>query len=180
MRRILLSLSLLAVLALGLTGAMSPAEGRQDEGKGGPLLDITKVVDGDGPTGGYVIEYTCTWDGPPVTEALAFDAAGPGAPETQQVDVPNFSTCTVTETESNGADSVAYSCEFFPGSPASPPAEGQVEGCNDDQSASFQGTDDAAEITVTNTFEPEVLPDDDEPDPEPQPDVVDALPAFTG
>jgi hypothetical protein len=155
-------------------------------------LNITKVVDGDGPTGGYVIEYFCTEenDGAPSEGggsggSLAFDAAGPGSPETQSIEITETSTCTVTETGTNGADTVTYACDFD--QIAAGPAAGgfategdAVAGCIDDQSGVIDGPFQTLTITVTNTFEPEVLPDDTEPPPVVNPDVVAATPSFTG
>ena len=149
------------------------------------------MVDGEGPTGGYVIDFSCELenDMSPGEGAfggsLPFDAAGPGAPETQTVDVPTQATCSVNETDANGADTTTYACEFVPGARSDSPdgaaggdTEGQQGGCLDDQSAQFGSFGDAATITVTNTFDADVLPDDDEPDVDD--DVVDATPSFTG
>jgi hypothetical protein len=187
--------ALVAVVAT--IGAFQPAQGRQTEGddEGGKSADlvIVKVVDGDGPTGGYVIEWSCDFQGKGSGEGgsggvLNFDAAAPGAPETQIVDVNGPGICTVEEIDSNGADAVAYACEFQPGQPPqsgddgpfATGAEGRVGSCVDDRSADYASPLDVGTITVTNTFEADVLPDDDEPEPEPQADVVAAAPGFTG
>ncbi len=187
MRRTLIATVLLAVLAL-----LGPASSAQtaDEGKGEETatLEIVKVVDGEGPIGGYVIEYTCIEDGIDVSPAegggsggsLAFDAAGPGSPETQTIVLTNAATCTVTETDSNGATTVTYACAYVASENPSSPSGGfateglQEGGCLDVQSAYIGAPGDVATITVTNTF------DADEPPAVDDDDVVDATPAFTG
>ena len=200
MRRTLLA-SLLLVSSLfagvSLIGPSAAQEApAEPEGKGEvAFLNITKVVEGDGPTGGYVIEYSCVSsdvDNAPEGGigsggSLAFDAAGPGNPETQTIELGGPGTCTVNETGSNGADSVSYECEFVAGdSPRSPdgdfaagPEGFQVGSCLDDRSGLITAPNDELTITVTNTFDPEVLPDDEEP-PAVNPDVVTATPTFTG
>jgi hypothetical protein len=185
MRRTLIVTVLLAVFAL-----VGPASSAQTEGDGPTdTLNITKVVDGEGPTGGYVIEFSCTnidrGGGGGSGGALAFDAAGPGAPETQTVQVDSNSTCTVTETDSNGADSVTYSCEFVEDVPKSPgddldaAPEGIEPGCADDQTVVFSFPGEGT-ITVTNAFEADELPDEEEPPVVDDDGVVDATPSFTG
>jgi len=186
MRRTLIATVLLAVLAL--LGPASSAQTADEGGQGeSATLNITKVVDGEGPTGGYVIEFFCDIqddraEGAGFGGSLAFDAAGPGAPETQVVDVPGPGICSVTETDANGADSTTYACEFVPGDvPDSPPFEGTegAGGCVDDQSADFASPADVGTITVTNTFEADVIDEEEEP-PAVDDDVVDATPPFTG
>jgi hypothetical protein len=188
MRRSRLVLTLLAgtlLAAFTMTGATSSAQGQEVA-----FLNITKVVDGDGPTGGYVIEYSCTDEdidragegggGGGSGGALAFDAAGPGAPETQTIELGGPGVCTVTETGTNGADSVTYTCEYIPGGQvgaadgAFAPEGLPTPGCLDDQSGRIISPNDQLNITVTNAFDADVLPDDVEPD------VVAATPAFTG
>ena len=198
MRRTLLASLLLVSSLFAGVSLMGPSAAQEapaePEGKGEvAFLNITKVVEGDGPTGGYVIEYSCVGDTDEAPEgggiggggSLAFDAAGPGNPETQTIELHGPGTCTVTETGSNGAVSVAYECEYVPGErPSSPDgafAEGGIQpgGCIDDQSGLIVAPNDELTITVTNTFDPEVLPDDEEP-PAVNPDVVTATPTFTG
>jgi len=187
MRRTSLLLSLVvAVLltALGLAGPTSAGEGEEVA-----FLNITKVVEGDGPTGGFVIEYSCVGDiegGIGAGGALTFDEAGPGNPETQQVILTGPGICTIEETDSNGAETVTYDCAFVSGIPddvdpngAFAP-EGRVGGCIDDQSGTIAVPNDELSFTVTNTFGTDVLPDDEEPPPAVEPDVVAATPSFTG
>jgi hypothetical protein len=187
-RRTLLALTLVVAALFAGLAFSTPASSRQGEGA---TLTITKVVDGDGPTGGYVIDYDCVANGGKGsgfngTGSLNFDTAGPGAPESQDVFIDGPTICTVTETDSNGATTTTYACAFeagpTPGSPDSNFAapEGDLDqGCIDDQSGAIAFPYDHLTITVTNTFEPEVLPDDDEP-PAVNPDVVTATPSFTG
>jgi hypothetical protein len=188
-RRTVLVLVLTATAALTGLVASNPASG--GEGEEVAFLNITKVVDGDGPTGGYVIEYSCTFDDKSAPEggggtggSLAFDQAGPGNPETQQIVLGDPGTCTVTETDSNGADSVTYECAFVGGdvdeSPDGAFAEGREGGCIDDQSGQIANVNDELSITVTNAFEADVLPDDVDPPPAVEPDVVSGSPSFTG
>ncbi|MET0826041.1 MAG: DUF5979 domain-containing protein [Acidimicrobiales bacterium] len=178
MRRILLAIALLAPVAL--VGPSSSAQ-TQDTA----TLSITKVVDGDGPTGGYVIAYDCTSIKTSAeggdSGTLSFDAAGPGSPETQDVAILRAGTCTVTETDANGAATTSYTCAFEPGAPPQGPADDDlgaegvgVGSCVDDQSALITAAGDLATFTVTNTFEADV----DTPDVDPN--VVAATPPFTG
>jgi hypothetical protein len=190
MRRTLIVTVLLAVLAL--IGPASAAQTADDGGEGkGPVasLVITKVVDGEGPTGGFVIDYECVGDvegDGNASGSLTFDDAGPGAPETQTVDIFDSSTCTVTETDANGADATTYACTFESAPPNSPSAaaddtEGRDPGsCIDDQTVEFGSFGETGTITVTNTFEADVIPDDEEPPPAVDPGVVTATPSFTG
>ncbi len=174
MRRVLLAL--LALAPIAALGLITPAGG-QTEGQ--PQFSITKVVDGPGPTGGFVIEYSCVGD---IGEggSVPFDAAGPGQPETQSFGVSAFTICSVTETEDNGAVAVTYSCDYTPSPQDSPPTEGKFDaGCLDDQTVAMIGNGDAGHITVTNTFEADELPEEEEP-PAVDDEVVDATPSFTG
>jgi hypothetical protein len=191
-RRTAFALAVLAAVVGGFLASGPASSGVQPEGQ----LVITKVVDGAGPTGGYVIDYECipsggtdAPEGPPGgsgSGSLNFDAAGPGAPETQAVVLDGPSVCTVTETNSNGADEVSYTCDFVTGTPPASDDEALPEGelpqgCLTDQSGGILFEDDQLTITVTNVFDPEVLPDDDEPEPPAvAPDVVAGSPSFTG
>ena len=98
--------------------------------------------------------------------------------------MPGPGICTVTETDANGAVSTTYACTSSPDTPDSPPfegTEGRVGGCVDDQSADFGHPADVATITVTNTFEADVIDDDDNEPPAVDDDVVvTATPPFTG
>lgn len=148
-------------------------------------LTITKVVDGEGPTGGFVIDYSCEFlAGSPgegaASGSLNFDAAGPGQPESQVITLPSSFgiECHVEETDANGADATTYACNV-----TFPNEGGGTSRCDDDQTVVYfeQVLDVDGEITVTNTFEADVLPDDEDPPPPAvDPDVVVATPPFTG
>ena len=185
MRRTTISFAVLSALAL--LGPATPASG----GSGLATLNITKVVEGDGPTGGYLIEYTCdvsSAESDPeglAGDVLAFDAAAPGSPETQTVILDSFAECSVEEIDSNGADSVSYACDHEPGAiDASPADEAQTEGfddgCQSDRDVNFSTRGAEGTITVTNTFVADVIDDDDEQVPDADADVVTATPTFTG
>jgi hypothetical protein len=165
-------LCLLAALTLiaALAGSASPASG------GGPtyVLEVTKVVEGDGPTGGFDIEVNCVQGQGGSVFTLDFDAAAPGTPETQVVNPPNAAqTCTIEEFESNGALTVEYAC-----------TDGAPDiTCVDDQTIEISGDGNfsSAQFTVTNRFEDLVGPEE-------RPDLpsdagsgpVAADPGFTG
>ena len=115
--------------------------------------------------------------------------------------------CTATETETNGAQ-VSYACDTIEPNViivAASEGNGPVVECIDDQTVRFsypfyvctdvftEACVEAAEpmipeiyaegiITVTNTFEVDVIDDDDErvPDAAADADVVAATPTFTG
>ncbi len=84
-------------------------------------IDVSKVVAGSGtpdPAATFTIEVDCENDN--FDETLVFDATGTLISGTSlQTDLPVGMQCTVTETGTGGADTVAY----FPdgGSPADPP-----------------------------------------------------------
>jgi hypothetical protein len=171
MRRAVLFVSVLTALTalLPMTGPSS-AQGLPS------VLNITKVVEGPGPgnDNGFIITYSCTSDGGGAGGAVAFEEAAPGSPETQSFEVPPFSTCTVTEEgafDQNNADSVSFACDY------TAPIEGDV-GCLADNEVGFSFGTDSAEITVTNTYDAEVVPED--PPAVDDVDVVAATPAFTG
>jgi hypothetical protein len=168
----------LAALIAALFTSLAPAGG-QSEGESNAQFEVIKDVHGDGPTSGFVVEWTCVdRNGDEVDSGtLTYDNIVDGH-ETQVVDVEPFVICSIEETNSNGADLVEYECEFFPGQTDDAAAEGVPGGCNDQQSATFSSDGDFGSFLVRNTFDPEVIPDDDEPDV--TPDVVDATPAFTG
>jgi len=177
---ILMSLGALTAAA-GIFASSSPAGG-QSEGEGPSefSFEIIKDVHGDGPTSGYVIEYECLDESgaPLVSDTLNFDNIVDGH-ETQVVtaDTNDFATCTVTEVDSNGADLVEYECEVFfdAGAP-----EGDAPSCTDGQTATHLHPGTFGSFLVRNTFEADVLPDDEEPPPAVEPDVVAASPSFTG
>jgi hypothetical protein len=179
MRRILsiaLPLAALGVAALFL----SPAPVGGQEGEPFATFEVIKDVHGEGPSSGFVVDYTCVDEEGTVVQSgtLNFDNLVDGD-EIQEVDLSGQATCSIEETNANGADLVEYECEFFPGSVDANGGEGAVGGCQDSQTADFTNGGDFGSFLVRNTFEPDVLPDDDEP-PVVSPDVVPATPPFTG
>jgi hypothetical protein len=181
MRRTLIATSAVAALAAGAALFTSPAGGQQPEGEGGEFsFEVIKDVHGDGPTGGFVVAWECVDPQGGVIDSgtLNFDTAGPGVDETQVVESSSqdYATCTIDEVDSNGADLVEYECEVF-GPPGAP--EGDGPSCASDQSATHLHPGTFASFLVRNTFDPEVLPEEEEP-PAVNPDVVAASPSFTG
>lgn len=98
-------------------------------GTGMGPLKITKVVAGDGtPSGPFTIVVDCTWAGRPAPgfpQTLTFQGA-----ESQTLSAPVSSTCTATEPESGGAETVEIS----------------------EAATVTAATTGTAEITITNTF----------------------------
>ncbi len=171
MRRTLVFAVILALAAVGLS--LTSGVGAQSEGGAARSLIITKVVDGDGPTGGYVVEVRCTDDNqmslPVIT--VTFDAAGPDAPEDAFVPLVNDNQeCTIQEVETQGADSVTYEC-----------VDGDHE-CLDDRTVDITTALDFSQssFTVTNVFEADVEPGPPVEPPSGGGDVVTATPPYTG
>src|SRR5262245_19108873 len=176
-------LAAVGALSLALAGFAIPPSA---EGQQGNTFTVEKVVNGPVPDGAvFEVEVNCT----------SPDSAAEGTSTTMQFDedgnplgsnsvlVVFFTTCTATETVTNGAE-VTYACEVSQMISSGGDEGSQVE-CVDDQTVFFgdivlaTGT-----ITVTNTFEeepppPPPPPPDVEPDQD-LPDVVDATPPFTG
>jgi hypothetical protein len=162
-RRIaLLSAILLVLGGLGLSLAAPANSG------GGFVVNVTKSVEAEGPQlGPYSVNITCTNEF--VTPAGPFDFVINDT-ETVSQSVNFGDTCTVTETDDLGADSVSYSC-----------AVDFQATCDNDQTVTIDQSDNggAATVTILNTFDAE-----DEPDvvveEEPEAEVVTATPTFTG
>ena len=114
---------------------------------------------------------------------LNFDVIVDGH-ETQLIEVDESfaESCTITEDDSNGADLVEYECEFCPAdvAPEAPAPEGDQGSCIDGQSAGHFHNRDFGSFLVRNIFDADVLPDDEDPPPVVNPDVVAATPSFTG
>jgi hypothetical protein len=176
-------LGVVAALAAVLVAAWMPAA---NGGEVDNSFTVVKEVVGPVPPGSvFEVEVECQNQGGAPDEGanggtVTFDEDGnPTSPNT--LDVGLFTTCTATETVTNGA-AVSYACAVSGGDNA-PEGDSQVA-CEDDQTVSFgeilgaNGT-----ITVTNTFEEEPPPPPPPPDVEPDdvvPDVVNATPPFTG
>jgi hypothetical protein len=125
-------------------------------------VEVTKVVEGDGPVGPYAVNVTCTNEfGLPSGPFNLNVSDG----ESVEVTVNYNDVCTVTETDDLGADAVTYACE--------PTVEST---CVNDQTVAIDRSDagGTGTVTITNTFEPEPAT------AAPPPGVVAAQPAFTG
>lgn len=173
MRRTLLFAAALGLVVLGLN--LPSGVGAQSEGGPPRRIEVTKVVDGEGPTGGYVIQVDCSTDSGPTSFTLTFDAAGPGVDETQTVfPADAVGSCTIVEIEDQGADSVIYQC--VDGAPD------QV--CIDDQTVDINPVNNisSSAFVVTNVFDADVEPPVDPPVDPPSGDggVVTATPTYTG
>lgn len=159
----------LALVAGALLAAFGSPAGSQ-EGGNAYRINVTKVVDGEGPVGPYAFNVTCT--NPFSTPAGPFDFVLDDG-QTETVGVTFFDTCTVTETDALGADSTTYACEVVADAV-----------CDDEQTVTIDINDSNGEatVTVTNTFEADVIDDEEEPPPptDADPDVVTATPPFTG
>ncbi len=180
-------LSILSIVAVAVAAALStaPAGGQAEGDRGTVDFEVHKDVHGDGPTSGFVVEYECTeGEGGAVlvSGTLNFDNIVDGD-ETQvveDIETEDYAVCTIEEVDANGADLVEYECEVFFDAASSPDAEGDLPTCSDNQTATHLHPGAFASFLVRNTFEPEVLPDDEEPPPAVDPDVVTATPSFTG
>jgi hypothetical protein len=134
--------SVMAGGALALTAYSVMVAAPASAGKFSNTVEVTKVVQGDGHGEGFQVVVTCEpKKGSTHTETLTFGPQG----GTQDAGAPFNSTCTVVETHDGGASKVEVSgspCDFTvvdeEVAPADPPP---LKSC---------------QVTVTNTFEPEV------------------------
>jgi hypothetical protein len=165
--RILVVTGLLAALAT--VGSAGPASA----GFPTTTLSLTKVVVGQeyAPAGAeWVIDASCI-----AMPAQTFTLGDLGP---REFSVDPSATCTVTESGTAGAASVAYTCDVVP--PAG--GLGTVASCTvSDQGVTIEfedgpEVDSAISVTVTNTYTPPPTP----ASPAPAPGVVAAQPAFTG
>ena len=171
MRRALVFVAALALVGLGQN--LTAGVGAQSEGGANRSLIITKVVDGDGPTGGFVVEVRCTDSNnmtlPTIT--VTFDQAAPGAPEDQFVALENEDQeCTIVEVDDQGAESVTYEC-----------FDGDHE-CLDSQTVAITTALDFSQSSfeVTNVFDAAVEPGPPVEPPDTSGGVVTATPTYTG
>ncbi len=108
------------------------------------ILTVTKTVVGPGPTGPYTIVVACTEAPPDSVDPSSFDL---NDGESRPVVINGTTTtCTVTETGTQGASTVSYACS----------ARAVVDvtnTCDDDQTVTFGDTGDPrAQVDITNTF----------------------------
>jgi hypothetical protein len=139
-------------------------------------VEVNKVVVGSAPAGTtFTVHYACTDGGP--SGDLTFDATGDPVPANDNffnANVPG-TTCTITETGTGGATTVAYACEDDGVNASCAPSGNEVTFDSPDE------TSNNVTFTVTNTFA-EPAPDTTPAGPaapEPATAVV-STPAFTG
>lgn len=151
----------LAVLFMSVLVAPSSGAGRQ-----GPQVTISKTVVGPSEPGlTFEIEVTC---GPTTATIELMDG------ESETISFPFDTVCTVTETVTQGADSVEYSCD-------------EIDGVQCLSDNSFQALLNGVplpevEVDIVNSFDPEPsssVSSSTTTAPAAQPAVV-ARPRFTG
>jgi len=117
-------------------------------------VDVNKVVVGTAPTGTtFVVHFDCSDGGGP-TGDLSFDAEGnPEAPASNEFnDGMLGSTCTITETATGGAATVAITCEDDGVNASCAPSGNEV---TFDSPTNLSNN---VTFTVTNTFTDPVPP----------------------
>jgi hypothetical protein len=139
-------------------------------------VQVHKVVVGNAPPGTtFTVHYACSDGGP--SGDLSFDASGDPVPANDNffnANVPG-TTCTITETGTGGATTVAYACEDDGINATCAPSGNEATFDSPDQ------TSTSVTFTVTNTFA-EPTPDTTPAGPaapEPATAVV-STPVFTG
>ena len=168
-------MKVLAVLALAagvLVALGTPASAGENM-----HVEVNKVVVGSAPAGTtFTVHYACTDGGP--TGDLTFDATGKSVPANDNFfnDGVLGTTCTITETGTGGATTVAYNCQDD-GVNASCAASG-----NEVTFDSPNNTSNNVTFTVTNTFggaTPTATAPPAQPEPEPA-TAVAGVPRLTG
>jgi Domain of unknown function (DUF5979) len=146
-------------------------------GKVPNTVEVTKVVKGENPGGGFEVVVTCEEapDGAPFSlnnsqqQTLVFGPAG----GTDSVGAPFNSTCTVEETGTGGASKVEIS-----GSPCDFTVPEVIEPIVSNVAPPPSRT---CEVTVTNTFEPPAAGPQGPPGPPAEPaQAVVSTARFTG
>ena len=185
---------LLAATTLAASGVIGVTALGASGGQGAPInspLTIVKTVSGPVPAG-TTFTATVECDGNIIvvdqgpdsdTATVTFDATG----QPTTADTISFKnqegSCTVTETETGGAETTTYSCESTlpvdqveAAVPAPDPDVCDTAGPQSDPiTVNIVNKDQTATVTIANTF-PEPTP---QSGPEPAADVV-ATPHFTG
>ena len=168
-------MKVLAVLALAagvLVALGTPASAGENM-----HVEVNKVVVGSAPAGTtFTVHYACTDGGP--SGDLTFDATGKSVPANDNFfnDGLLGTTCTITETGTGGATTVAYNCQDD-GVNASCAASG-----NEVTFDSPNNTSNNVTFTVTNTFggaSPTPTAPAAQPEPEPA-TAVAGVPRLTG
>lgn len=110
-------------------------------------VEVNKVVVGSAPAGTtFTVHYACTDGGP--SGDLTFDATGDPVPANDNffnANVPG-TTCTITETATGGATTVAYACEDDGVNATCAPSGNEATFDSPDR------TSNNVTFTVTNTF----------------------------
>jgi len=160
-------MKVLAVLALAagvLVALGTPASAGENM-----HVEVNKVVVGSAPAGTtFTVHYACTDGGP--SGDLTFDATGKSVPANDNFfnDGVLGTTCTITETGTGGATTVAYNCQDD-GVNASCAASG-----NEVTFDSPNNTSNNVTFTVTNTFGG-VSPTPTAPAAQPEPEPATAV-----
>jgi hypothetical protein len=111
-------------------------------------VEVNRVVVGSAPSGTtFTVHYACTGGGP--SGDVTFNATGDPIPANDNffnANVPG-TTCTITETGTGGATTVAYACEDDGVNATCAPSGNEVTFDSPDQ------TSNNVTFTVTNTFD---------------------------
>jgi len=138
--KLLASLGLVACTLLALAAPASAGENLH--------VEVNKVVVGSAPAGTtFTVHYACTGGGP--SGDLTFNATGDPVPANDNffnANVPG-TTCTITETGTGGATTVAYACEDDGVNATCAPSGNEATFDSPDQ------TSNNVTFTVTNTFD---------------------------
>lgn len=167
--KLLASLGLVAGTLLALGAPASAGENLH--------VEVNKVVVGSAPAGTtFTVNYACSGGGP--SGDLTFDATGDPVPANDNffnANVPG-TTCTITETGTGGATTVAYACEDDGVNATCAPSGNEATFDSPDQ------TSNNVTFTVTNTFDgatPTTTPGSATPGAEPA-TAVAGVPRLTG
>jgi Domain of unknown function (DUF5979) len=138
--KLLASLALVACTLLALGAPASAGENLH--------VEVNKVVVGSASAGTtFTVHYACTGGGP--SGDLTFNATGDPIPANDNffnANVPG-TTCTITETGTGGATTVAYACEDDGVNATCAPSGNEATFDSPDQ------TSNNVTFTVTNTFD---------------------------
>lgn len=169
-------LALVGLIAAALVALGTPASAGENL-----HVEVNKVVVGSAPSGTtFTVHYACTDGGP--SGDLTFDATGDPVPANDNffnASVPG-TTCTITETGTGGATTVAYACEDDGVNASCAPSGNEVTFDSPEE------TSNNVTFTVTNTFDgatqtttPGSTPASETPGPE-SATAVAGVPRLTG
>jgi hypothetical protein len=135
-------LGAIGLVAVTVAALAAPASAGQNLN-----VQVRKVVVGNAPPGTtFTVHYACSGGGP--SGDLSFDATGDAVPANDNffnASVPG-TTCTITETGTGGATTVAYACEDDGINASCAPSGNEATFDSPDQ------TSTSVTFTVTNTF----------------------------